>query len=230
MVRGMDSDDLISALKERKVPHQAIADAIGRDRSAATKMLAGSRSIKINEVEALKALLDKYEGVQRLSAGHEYVVAEAGSNYVSQPSLHFLPIRFRVQAGAWLQADAYATQDYGEGPIPADPRVSADAQWLEEVVGESVNRIVQAGMLVHVVDPVAVGYTPREDDLVIVERKRLQGREIERTLKKVRLGAQGWEFWGDSTFDEFNVPIRIDDELEGEVRIAGWVRHAIKRL
>lgn len=229
MVLGMDSAQIIEALKRLRVPHDVIADAIGRDRTAATKMLAGKRSIKVGELAPLTELVRKYEANGPSPAGPAPTSLVSVSD-VSQLLLQLLPIRFRVQAGAWLNADVYATQDYGEGPIPADPRIPAEAQWLEEVVGESVNRLVSPGMLVHVIDPVAVGYTPREDDLVIIERKRLQGREVERTLKVARLGANGWEFWGDSTVEEFNVPIRIDEDPDSEVRIAGWVRHAIRRF
>lgn len=58
---AMDSDAIISALKRLGVPQIEIATAINRDRTAATKMLAGKRSVKIGEIPALQELIRKYE-------------------------------------------------------------------------------------------------------------------------------------------------------------------------
>lgn len=57
----MDSGAIIEALKRLGVPHERIAEAINRDRTAATKMLAGRRSVKISEVPALEALIAEFE-------------------------------------------------------------------------------------------------------------------------------------------------------------------------
>jgi hypothetical protein len=150
------------------------------------------------------------------------------------PAVQMLPIRFRAQAGAWIDVDVYATDSYGEGPIPADPRISPQSQWLEEVVGESMDLLIRPGSLIHVIDAIALEYSPRQDDIVVIERIRFQGREIERSVKQVVLTADGPEFWGRSSNARWNVPVRLADGLEGddsaEVRIAGWVRHAIQRF
>ncbi len=45
------------------MPHDRIARAIGRDRSAATKMLAGTRSIKASELGPLVELLKEFDGL-----------------------------------------------------------------------------------------------------------------------------------------------------------------------
>jgi len=139
----------------------------------------------------------------------------------------------RAQAGAWLGIDAYATQDYGEGPIPGDPRVPPQYQWLEEVVGESINELIKPGSLIHVLDAVWLNYAPRQDDIVVVERIRHDGREIERSVKQVVMAPGGPEFWGRSTNPVWNVPLQLRSGAEGEegveVRIAGWVKHSINR-
>lgn len=57
----MGSDDIIAALKRLAVPHEEIAAAIGRDRTAATKMLGGGRSVKVAELPVLEALIERYE-------------------------------------------------------------------------------------------------------------------------------------------------------------------------
>lgn len=151
------------------------------------------------------------------------------------PLLDFLPIRFRAQAGAWYEADAYATQSYGDGPIPADPRIPRESQWLEELVGESLDLLIRPSSLLHVIDAIYLGYAPRQDDIVIVERTRFQGAEIERSVKQVAITPGGVELWGRSTNEIWNVPLKLtgglrDGESGVEVRIAGWVRHAIQKL
>lgn len=57
----MSAEAIIESLKRHRVPHDRIAEAIGRDRTAATKMLAGKRSIKATELEPLLALVKAYE-------------------------------------------------------------------------------------------------------------------------------------------------------------------------
>lgn len=57
----MDSDTIIEGLKRYNIPHDVIAEVIGRDRTVATKMLGGKRSVKVNEIELLQQLIAKYE-------------------------------------------------------------------------------------------------------------------------------------------------------------------------
>lgn len=57
----MDSDQIIAALKRLGVPHEEIAEVIGRDRTAATKMLGGSRKVQVKEMAGLAALIARYE-------------------------------------------------------------------------------------------------------------------------------------------------------------------------
>lgn len=62
-VGGMDEADRIKdALRCLAVPHDEIAQAIGRDRTAATKMFgAANRRIQASEIAPLRALVEKYE-------------------------------------------------------------------------------------------------------------------------------------------------------------------------
>lgn len=57
----MNAEAIIEALKRHRVPHDKIAEALGRDRTAATKMLLGKRSVKATELEPLLALVREYE-------------------------------------------------------------------------------------------------------------------------------------------------------------------------
>lgn len=57
----MNSESILEALKRLGVPHDRIGRAINRDRTAATKMMSGRRSIKLGEMEPLQALVAEFE-------------------------------------------------------------------------------------------------------------------------------------------------------------------------
>lgn len=59
MASHSDPAAIIAELRHRRVPHAQIADALGRDRSAATKLLSGKREMKAREIAPLMALLRK---------------------------------------------------------------------------------------------------------------------------------------------------------------------------
>lgn len=67
------------ALKRLRVPHERIADAISRDRSAATKMLSGHRAIKASEIGPLRKLVAEFEK----DAGEAFVPLEHDRDYLS---------------------------------------------------------------------------------------------------------------------------------------------------
>lgn len=59
----MDSAEIVAELKRLRVPHAAIGEAIGRDRTAATKIFGkAGRTVKEQEKPALIALIAKYGG------------------------------------------------------------------------------------------------------------------------------------------------------------------------
>jgi len=224
----MDATWLKTELDKPGRSQSGLARFIGIDPASVNRMCGGGpgRKISADEADKIRVYL---KGTEHWSP--KPTSAAPMERIHIAPLLQMLQIRFRVQAGAWLQADVYATQDYGGGPIPGDPRIALSSQWLEEVVGESMNRVIQPGMLVHVIDAINLEYSPRDRDIVVVERTRFQGAEIERSLKRVHMTVDGVELRGDSTIAEFNEPLSVEGENDDvEVRIAGWVRHAILKV
>jgi len=57
----MEPGEIVEALKRFAVPHDKIAEVIGRDRTTATKLVAGKRSIKATEIGPLRALVEEAE-------------------------------------------------------------------------------------------------------------------------------------------------------------------------
>lgn len=80
----MDAAGIIAALKRLNVPHERIASAIGRDRTAATKLLSGTRSLKATEITPLLALVQEFGGdhvgntpdLPLVDGSHSYVSVE----------------------------------------------------------------------------------------------------------------------------------------------------------
>jgi SOS-response transcriptional repressor LexA len=97
-----------------------------------------------------------------------------------------IPTNGEVAAGQWLDLDLQADpRDFDQYPIAADPRYPNDAQYGLIVRGTSINRIADAGDVLHCLDLVLAGEEPSEDDIVIVERMRGQASQKEVTAKRI---------------------------------------------
>lgn len=99
----------------------------------------------------------------------------------------FLPVRYTVQAGLWYEVDAEVPPEQISLGVVPDTRFAGFPQWLEKVVGDSVDLRIPAGHYVHVVDAIELGYAPKDGDWVVVERRRDQGAVRERTIKQIEV-------------------------------------------
>jgi SOS-response transcriptional repressor LexA len=106
-----------------------------------------------------------------------------------------LPIRYQVAAGSFLKRDEIPQEPYGFRRVPPAPGYEGMKQWLEMVQGESMNRLIPPGSLVHVVDAYDLNYRARHGDIVVVERERVDGSMVERTVKQVSIDGDRVELW-----------------------------------
>lgn len=163
---------------EQKSVQQRLAKAVGSDLEGL--MLA-------------KARLTGDAPPQRPGFG----VAERGlwvaSRSTDAPSL---PITERVQAGAWL-FNGDGPDVVGRAfPLGRDPRFAHADQWLAEVVDDAAEGLsIFDGDLVHCVAADQIGYYPKTGDIVLVERRRVDGQERERTLRQVEIFDGGVRLW-----------------------------------
>ncbi|HAD84274.1 MAG TPA: hypothetical protein DCG71_05460 [Brevundimonas sp.] len=139
----------------------------------------------------------------------------------------FLPIRYDVGAGLWQEV-ADAQIFLGVGTVAPDPAYAGFPQWLERVQGDSMDEEYRQGEMVHVVDAIALGYSPQHGDHVILVRRRNDGAEMERTIKEVVRTPDGrLEFWPRSTNARWRQPIILHHGLAGdetvEVEVAALV-------
>lgn len=147
-----------------------------------------------------------------------------------------LPIRDRIQAGAWLLADD-TVQDFPRTfPAAKDGRYPFAKQWISEVAGDSMNLLgIQDGDYVQCVDAIDISYYPRHGDVVEVERLRNGGRERELTLKQIEMTATGFVLAPRSTNPRFQQPLRLDEGVANdgedyEVRIRALVVTTMRRF
>lgn len=145
-----------------------------------------------------------------------------------------LPIRDRIQAGAWLAADDLA-QTFRTFPAARDGRYPTANQWISEVTGDSMNLLsIFDGDYVHCVDATDIGYHPRHGDIVEVERLRNGGAERELTLKQIEMTGAGFVLAPRSTNPRWQQPLRLGDGVhegdEYEVRIRALVVTTMRRL
>lgn len=119
---------------------------------------------------------------------------------------NFLAVRYRAGAGIWHEVgDVQAFE--GVYPVTEDPAYAGYSQWLERVVGDSMDRDYPDGCFVHVVDTSEIGYSPRPGDHVVLVRYRNDGQEIERTIKEVVKNGRKLEFWPRSTNLRWQEPV-----------------------
>jgi transcriptional regulator with XRE-family HTH domain len=135
-----------------------------------------------------------------------------------------LPIRYEAAAGAWLATDEQHDQPLGEETVRKLWRFNGYPQWMERVVGDSMDKRLPPGTLVHVVDAIALHYEPRHGDIVVVVRSRAQGAFLERSIKEVVIDRGHVELWPRSHNPRWSEPlsptqgVREGEDVEVEIR------------
>lgn len=197
-------------------PHYVSQWLNGRVRSPTTEKLgriAAALSVSLEELTT---------PIGETTAAGEMLVPEGLARKVRLPILPTgrpLPVRYAVQAGAWIEVDGMAQARITSPPVTADPRFPLEMQWLEIVRGDSADLYFPEGAFVHVADAIAIGYAPRDEDFVVVERKREQGGLIERSLKQIVKKGRRLELWPRSRNPKWNAPLKLDESTDDETTV-----------
>lgn len=147
----------------------------GSDRTPALKLAALARALECD----IRLLLGDTDEIGQPAQ------ASRIANFV------FLPIRYRVQAGHWLEMDDLTDHGFGTAPLLPSPAWAQAKQWAEEIIGNSIDEIYPSGAIAHVVDIWDLGRDPRVGELVVVQRTRDGGMLRERTIKRLALSETG---------------------------------------
>lgn len=208
------SRDLISRIDARlealgKKPEAASRDAgLGRDFIRTLKRRPNSSPLSDNLAKLASAL----------ECNVDYLLGQVDEpgrpDPLPIPHQVTLPIRYEVAAGPWLAVDDLPDEPLGWGEANAIPQYPYP-QWLERVRGDSFNRHIPDGALIHVVDAIAMGYAPRHGDVVVVSRTRGQGALVERTVKQIEVLQNGdVELWPRSHNPKWSKPLVLDHGAE----------------
>lgn len=131
-----------------------------------------------------------------------------------------LPIVGKVQAGVWLVVDLVDQSEFSEKGVmvPSDPRWQEEHQYAVQIVGDSINEFAESGSYAHCVD-VSSGIQVAHGNLVVVERIRAQGAEIERTIKQFQLVDGHAELHPRSRNPKHHGPIEMQPENGEDVEV-----------
>ncbi len=152
-------------------------------------------------------------------------LVDSGPSRQLQLVPRFLEVRYRARAGRWFELDSEEPPKQPAMAVVPDPRYAQWPQWLEQVEGDSANLKIPDGHFAHVVDAFEMGYEPKANDWVVVERRRDQGAIRERTIKQVAIDDQGRVvLWPRSTNPKWNKPVEMcDGGRPGEEGIEAFI-------
>lgn len=141
-----------------------------------------------------------------------------------------LPIIGRVSAGGWMDAEEFDQSDSPPEMVPALSLYPPEYQFAVVVDGNSVNKIANSGEVLICLDAIKSGIPPKDNDLVIVERKRFGGEMFQFTAKRLRNGISGLELWPESTDPNHQTPIPYKENDGDEVSIRGTVLFVLRKI
>lgn len=140
-----------------------------------------------------------------------------------------LPVLGEVAAGVWREVEVVDETKDCPLPIGNDPLYPNVKQFALRVVGESMNRVVHDGGYIVCVSWADLGRQPRENDLVVVERRR--DGLVETTVKRIRSIDSQVHLVPDSDDQRWQKPIPLAGGLENdEIAITALVIGKYERI
>jgi transcriptional regulator with XRE-family HTH domain len=229
----LDRDKLRALMKARGMTSRELSLTFTTNDSAVKNILSGkSRNPRSDTINGIAKGLDvPVSAFMRPSFSEMASVSGAFARTQSSGDGTELMVLHRAKAGTWIEAD-FAVDDYVMPPRPVnrDPRFPRARQWLELVDGDSINRLIADGEYAIVVSAHDVNYSPRQGDLVIVERRRNGGHLRERSVKQVAIHPDDGsvQLWPRSTNPKWSEPLVVTDGAQDnletlEVEIVGVV-------
>ena len=148
----------------------------------------------------------------------------------STAPIGMIKVTGKVAANTWLSVDdmdfTYDDMDY----VPSIGSYPEDWQFAVVIEGNCLNKIAQHGERLVCLNIIAAHTDIEPGDLAIVERRRFGGQMIERTAKRVRQAADGYELWPESDDPQHQDPIRLYRVPEGEeITVIGKVLWIVRK-
>lgn len=135
-----------------------------------------------------------------------------------------VPIIGKVAASSWIDVSEMDFNEEHIEFIPAYLGYPPQMQFGLVIQGECLNKLAPSGSILTCLSLVKSGVSFQDGDLVVVERRKYQGQMVERTAKRVRKTATGYELWPESTDPAHQAPIILDgSSSEEEIEVVGKV-------
>jgi hypothetical protein len=215
----MDSDlikRLKKAVEESGRSPRAVSLEAGMSADAARGILRNKgNSPTVDTVSNLARALRVAPEWLAFGVGDGANSATKKNNFIS------LNIIGEVAAGLWMDCSEYSF-DPERYDVPADPRFSADQQFLLRIRGNSINRRAPEGSLIRCVTMFAAPREARDGDWVVVRRQRADGT-IETTVKRYCVRDGVVELWPDSDDARYQTALRLDAHECDEISIVAFV-------
>lgn len=229
-------------------------DALGLSMSAASQKATGSRDTirnwtrgnhlpRYDTIEKLAAVLEVtpewlWSGEEGASS-FEFPRLSSLSSVTQERSLDLLPVELpnnsltvtgKVAANTWLDVDDIVLSSDEMETVPAAGSYPVAWQFALLVNGNCLNKIANHNDILVCVSLAKSGESFKDGDLVIVERQRYAGHMIQRTAKRVKRTAHGFELWPESTDPAHQDPIRLDSSYSNEsISVIGRVLLIIRK-
>ncbi len=158
-----------------------------------------------------------------------------------------LRVEGEVRAGSWLDVDLDVDgrvkdlDHFPSVPVNRDTRYPADSQFGLIVRGTSINRHAVEGDILACVEMFALNREIVNDELVVVERTRNAGHQLERTAKFYEKHPDHYKLWPCSTDKKYQEPLIVPASVglgeaddKGEVisvrALVLWIHRPATRL
>lgn len=131
-------------------------------------------------------------------------------------NIETIPVRGKVAASSWMDVEE---MDFGwedMDPVPTISGYPKEYQFALMVEGNCLNKRAAHGDVLICLDIIKSHGSFKENDLVVVERKKYDGQMVQRTAKRVRTTAKGYELWPESTDPAHQEPIILYEKTPGE--------------
>lgn len=204
--RAMYREWLHKGLKQPGKTQSRLAEILGVDQSAISRMISGKRNIRADELPKIARYIEK-----------EPPLTEKRGKGIPVRRVEVLG---SIQAGVWREVDVAIMTS--EDAVAAVGGKEALEQYALKVVGPSVEKVIPDGAFAICVSYWEARSGIQAGDLVHVERRR--GDLVEATVKRVRENYDGYELWPESNDPQHQNPVALNEHDDTEsVEIVGLV-------
>ncbi|MFC5358162.1 LexA family protein [Azospirillum himalayense] len=196
------------------------SDTHGIPQSTYSTHETGTRGLSRNAALKYATLLDI--SVEWLLTGKGAGPEGSGDEPENTVYVSSVPVVGAVQAGNWVEAVQWESDEWYEIAIPPDGRFPNQRRYGLEVRGPSMNELYPDGSVVICIKLIDLGREPRHGERVVVERRRYDGC-IEATVKEFRVQDEKVWLWPRSTHPAFQQPVPLACDGDEEVAITGVV-------